>query len=105
MATTVSFNGTNYSVPAVGDRLWGQNVTNFLIALGQNALSKAGGSFTLTADANFGANYGLVAKYFKSVSSNIATAGVVRFANNEGIGWRNAANGADLAIGSVEDLH
>jgi hypothetical protein len=98
MAQTVSFNGTNHSVPDVGDRLWGQNVTNFLISLGQNALSKAGGSFILTADTNFGANYGLVAKYFKSVSSNISTTGVVRFANNEGIGWRNAANGADKVL-------
>jgi hypothetical protein len=98
MSQTVSFNNTNFSLPDVGDRLWGQNVTNFLISVAQNALSKAGGSFTLTADANFGANYGLLAKYFKSVSSNISTTGVVRSANDEGIGWRNAANNADLIL-------
>ncbi|HEY9661948.1 MAG TPA: phage tail protein, partial [Allocoleopsis sp.] len=98
MSQTVSFNNTNHSIPNVGDRLWGQNVTNFLISVAQNALSKAGGSFTLTADANFGTNFGLVAKYIKSTSSNIATTGVIRFANNEGLAWRNAANSADKTL-------
>jgi hypothetical protein len=98
MATTVSFNGTNYSIPQVGERLWGVNVRNFLIAVAGNALSKNGGSFTLTQEVNFGSSFGLVSKYFKSVSSNISTTGVLRLANNEGIGWRNAANNADQIL-------
>lgn len=98
MGTSVTFNGTSNTVPAVGDRSWGLNVTRLLISLAGNALAKSGGNFTLTADANFGANFGLTSKYFKSVSSNISTAGVVRLANNEGIGFRNAANSADLIL-------
>lgn len=99
MATSVSFNGSTYSIPVVGERQWGTNVSNFLIAVAGNALSKAGGSFVLTtADVNFGATYGLVVAYIKSVSSNISTTGVIRFANNEGAAWRNAANSADLLL-------
>lgn len=99
MATSVTFNGSTYSIPANREpRGWGTSLSSFLVDVAQSSLSKAGGNFTLTADANFGSNYGLVAKYLKSVSSNIAASGVVRFANNEGIGWRNAANGADKTL-------
>ena len=99
MSTTVSFNGSNYTVPAVGERNWGSNVSNLLIALAGNSLSKAGGAFTLSAaDVNFGASFGLVSIYYKSRTSNISTTGVLRLANNEGIGWRNAANGADKIL-------
>lgn len=99
MATTVSFNGTNYSIPDNREpKGWGTNLSAFLVAVGQNALAKSGGTFTLTADANFGSNYGLVVKYIKSVSSNIAQSGVIRFANDEGLAWRNAANNADIGL-------
>ena len=98
MATTVSFNGTNYSVPNNRDpKGWGTALTAYLVALG-TALAKSGGNFTLTADVNFGANYGLIAVYYKSASADIATIGVFRLANNEGIAWRNAANAADLLL-------
>lgn len=33
MAQTVVVNGTNYSIPDVGDEDWGQNVTDYLVAL------------------------------------------------------------------------
>jgi hypothetical protein len=95
MSTPVNFNGQPFSVPASGERKWGTQTSNLLIALANNALSKAGGNFTLTADTNFGATYGLIVKYLKSASSNISTTGVVRLANNEGLGFRNAANSAD----------
>ena len=98
MATTVSFNGTNYSVPNNRDpKGWGTALTAYLVALG-TALAKSGGNFTLTADVNFGANYGLIAVYYKSASANIATVGVFRLANDEGIAWRNAANSANLLL-------
>lgn len=98
MATPASFNGQSFSIPAVGDRRWGQNVTNLLISIAGNALAKSGGNFTLTADVNFGANFGISSKYIKSISSNIAQSGIIRLANNEGIGFRNAANSADLIL-------
>lgn len=98
MTQNVSWNGSTYPIPDVGNRQWGQNVTNYLVALAAGALSKAGGNFTLTADVNFGASFGLIAKYLKSNSSNTAQSGVVRFANAESIVWRNAANSADKAL-------
>lgn len=99
MATSVSFNGSTYSIPVVGERQWGTNVSNFLIAVAGNALSKAGGSFVLTtADVNFGATYGLVAAYIKGAVGNISSTGIIRLANLDTISWRNAANAADLAL-------
>jgi hypothetical protein len=99
MATPVNFNGATYSIPVVGERQWGNNVSNFLIAVAGNALSKAGGSFVLTAaDVNFGTTYGLVVPYIKNSVGNIAASGVIRFANLDAISWRNAANNADLPL-------
>lgn len=107
MPTTVNFNGTNYSVPNNREpKGWGAALTTYLIALGQNALAKSGGTFTLTGEVDFGATYGLVVAYLKSKSSNISTTGIVRFANNEGAGWRNQANSADkiLKVNTSDNL-
>jgi hypothetical protein len=97
MPTTV-VNGTTYTIPSNGGRGWGTEVTNLLKALGDNSLLIKGGSIPLTSDADFGASFGLVSIYFKSRSSNIATAGVLRLANTDSIGWRNGANSADLLL-------
>lgn len=100
MATTKTFNGSTYSIPANREpRGWGTSLSAFLIDVADNALSKTGGNFTLTADANFGATYGLTAKYFKSYSNNIAASGVLRLANTDKVAFRNNANGADLSLG------
>ncbi|RYZ88115.1 MAG: hypothetical protein EOP06_11525, partial [Proteobacteria bacterium] len=98
MPTSTVFNNISYPIPIVGDTRWGQAVTNFLLAVGNNALSKAGGNFSLTADVNFGANFGVIAKYLKSGSTNIAQSGVIRLANNEGFGFRSADNLLDLIL-------
>lgn len=97
MAQNVTFNGTSYIVPEQGESSWGTNVTAYLVAIASHALQKTGGSFTLTADVDFGATYGLKAVKFSSRSTP-ATAGVVRLGNNESVAWRNQANGADLAL-------
>lgn len=60
-------------------------------------LQKAGGSFTLTADADFGATYGLKSTYYKS-RGTVSSAGIMRLANAESVGWRNAANSADKLL-------
>lgn len=100
MATSVTFNGSTYSIPANREpRGWGTSLSAFLVDVANNSLSKAGGNFTLSADINFGPTYGLVAKYIKSASSNIAQTGVVRLANTDKITFRNNANGADLNVG------
>lgn len=98
MSTNVLFNGTTYIVPAVGEDNWGTNVSNYLIAIAAGALQKTGGSFTLTAEVDFGASYGLKSTYFKTRTSTPATAGILRLANNEGIQWRNAGNSANLTL-------
>lgn len=60
-------------------------------------MQKAGGTFTLTADVDFGATYGLKSVYFKSRNTP-STAGIVRLGNNESVGWRNAANSANFEL-------
>lgn len=104
MATSVTLNGTSYSIPATGEGSWGTNVSNYLIALSTGVLQKAGGSFTLTADVDFGASYGLKSVYYKT-RGTVATSGQFRLANTETIGWRNAANSANkLLTVSAGDL-
>lgn len=62
-------------------------------------LQRAGGNFPLLADVNFGASFGLVSLYYKSRSSNVASAGTVRLASADpGIAFRNNANSGNLAI-------
>ena len=94
MATTVTIAGVSYSFPNTGDSSWGDSVTAWAVAASSKLLQKSGGSFTLTAEVDFGATWGLKTAYVKSRTSNPATSGLVRMANNEGIAWRNAANAA-----------
>jgi hypothetical protein len=98
MATNIVFNGVVYSIPAVGEEDWGTSLTNYFIAIPQGALQKTGGIFTLTADANFGANFGLLAAYFASRSANRSTAGLIRLAVSDTIGFRNNANSGNLLL-------
>lgn len=97
MPTNVTLNGVSYAIPATGEGGWGTAVTNYLVALASGVLQKAGGSFTLTAETDFGATYGLKSVYFKSRNTP-ATAGIFRLGNAEAVSWRNAANGANLDL-------
>lgn len=103
MAVNVSLNGVSYSIPQTGNKNWGTAVTSYLVALASGVLSKAGGNFTLTADANFGATYGLVSSYFTSRTANAAATGAVRLAAADAVKWRNAANLGDVALGVASD--
>lgn len=96
--TSLTFNGTSYTIPALGDASWGTNVTNYLIALSTGTFQKTGGLFTLTNEANFGATYGLNSAYFKSRTVNPGTGGAVRLGNADTIDWRNNGNTADLQL-------
>lgn len=98
--TAVTWNGTSYTVPSVGDENWfGDNgVDGLLISLVNNGFQKTGGNFTLTSEVNFGGTAGLTGLYFGTRSSNDSTTGVFRLSNAEGIGWRNAGNSADLLL-------
>jgi hypothetical protein len=102
MATNITLNSVSYSIPAVGESSWGTSLSAFLIALPTGVLSKAGGSFPLTAVADFGANFGLKSLYFSS-RGTASSAGLIRLAVSDSIGWRNAGNSADLLLNLSSD--
>lgn len=98
MSVTVTWNGTNYSYPETGDEDWGDQASLAMRAAATSALQKTGGSFTLSAEVDFGSSYGLKSLYYKSRATSGATAGQIRLGNNETIEWLNAASSADLTL-------
>lgn len=95
---TVSFAGQNYAIPTVrGDTPW-SGLSDFVVAAAAKAINTGGGNFTLLADINFGATFGVVSSYFTSRSSNAAAAGAVRLASADVINWRNNANSANISL-------
>ncbi len=98
MASTITFNGSTYSIPIDGDSGWGSDLSSYLIAIASGALQKTGGNFSLTTEVDFGATYGAKLAYTKSQALNPASSGIIRLGNNESIKWRNAANNADLDL-------
>ncbi len=122
MADLVVLNGITYIIPIPAEENWGQNVTDYLVAIPTAVLQATGGAFTLTADANFGASFGLVSTYFKSRTASIATAGVIRLAKTDAIEWHNNGgsgnnvlatnasdqltyNGSPLEFNALADAH
>ena len=88
--TTVTFNGSNYSVPSYGDTGWAQgpgNLSAYLVAIPSGCLQTTGGTFTLSAPVNFGATYGVLASSFTTITASPATAGVLRLALADDICW------------------
>jgi hypothetical protein len=100
MATNVTLNGSTYSIPRTGDSSWSATggVDDYMVALATGVLQKAGGAFTLSAEVDFGASFGLKALYLKSRGTTPATAGVLRLANAEALSWRNQGNSANLDL-------
>lgn len=95
MATVVTFNGSSFSVPAYGDTGWAQgtgNLSSYLIAIAAGCLQTTGGTFTLSADVNFGATFGLKAAYYATRAASPATSGLVRLALADTICWGVANN-------------
>lgn len=99
MTISLDVNGSSYAYPQTGDNNWGGNATSWAYAISIGVLQKQGGTFTLTAEVDFGASYGLKSLYYKSRTSNVAGAGQVRLARADVISWRNQANGANLDLG------
>jgi len=97
MGTSINLNATSYTIPAVGEDNWGTDVSNYLIALSTGVLSKAGGTFTLSAELDFGTNFGIKSAYYKS-RGTVSTAGILRLGNDESIGWKNQAGSANLEL-------
>lgn len=93
MAESVIFpkpSGATYTIPDVNDENWGQNVTNYLLAI-PNGVPPTSGLFSLTGDLSFGTSFGLVSKYFTSGSASPAGSGAIRLANGDSLAWRNSA--------------
>lgn len=90
--------GVAYPYPQTGDTNWGTGATAWAQAVTASMLSISGGTYALTADLNFGTNFGLVSAYYKSASSNISGTGLLRLASTDTISWRNNDNSADLAL-------
>lgn len=99
MSTTVTLDGiTSFGIPADGESGWGEEVTNYLVAIASATLLRKGGAFTLLADVDTGVTFGFKSAFFKSRSDFIAAAGVLRLANAESVGWRNNAQSGNLLL-------
>jgi len=98
MSTTLTINGVGYPFPAVGESPWGQKIINWATAATAGLLQKSGGAFTLTADVDFGANFGILSAYYASRNASPASAGQIRLGNTETIKWRDVADAADLDL-------
>jgi hypothetical protein len=100
MPLVVTFNAQSYTIPLPGDNYgWGAGTTSLLAALAASAFSKAGGSFPLTAEADFSTSYGFKTLYIKNQDANPSSTGLIRVSNNRtGLSWRNSANSGDLGL-------
>lgn len=99
MSLIVTFNGANYIIPQTNEVGWGNNLDSYFIAIAAGCLQKTGGLFTLSAETDFGAAFGLKSLYYKSRSSNVASTGILRLNNNsDSVSFRNFANSGDLAL-------
>lgn len=97
-SVNVTVNGTTYSIPQTNEKGWGASVTSWIQAVSSSTIQPNSGTFTLTADLDFGGSYGLKSLYYKSRSSNLASSGMFRLANTDTFCWRNAANAANVCL-------
>lgn len=98
MSTALTVNGVTYNYPASGDENWATDASGWASAVTSGMLQKAGGSFTLTAEVDFGGSFGLKSLYLKSQGTNPASSGIVRLASTEAVSWRNNANSGNLTL-------
>lgn len=99
MVVQIQVDGVSKSYPENGNEDWGPDGTDFAVAIAAATLQHVGGSFFLTANVDFGPNFGLVASSYSSRGSSPATAGVLRLSNTDTVGIRNFANTGNLLLG------
>jgi len=97
-AVTVTVNGSNHTIPQTNEKGWGTNVTAWIQAISQYTLQPNGGTFNLTAEVNTGSTYGFKVPYIKTATSTPSTAGVLRLARTDSVGWRNQADSGNLLL-------
>lgn len=103
MSVELNVNGVIYRYPETGDTNWGSVTTQWAQAITNGALQKAGGSFILTNNVDFGPNFGLYSSFFGSRQPNPALSGVFRLANTDAIAFRDDTNSSDLLISIVNN--
>lgn len=100
MAVNLTINGVVFAYPEQGDQPpWGGEATGWATAVTGGMLQKAGGTFTLLAETDFGPSAGIKALYLKSRTANLANAGMIRLAPSDIIAWRDNGNTIDLTLG------
>lgn len=97
-SVAVSVNGVTHTIPQTNEKGWGTNVTAWIQAISQYTLQPSGGTFTLNAEVYTGATYGFKVPYIKTATATPSTAGVLRLARTDSIGWRNQAGDGNLLI-------
>ena len=98
MSISLVVNNVAYNYPQDFDTEWGVDATGWAQAVTNGLLQMAGGPFPLTAQVNFGPNFGITTLDVVSQSVNPASTGVIRLAKADTIVFRNNANTADLAL-------
>lgn len=99
-STNVTINGLTYIIPDVDEENWGQNVTDWMLAISAGFFQKTGGTFPLTGETFFGSTFSIRVVYLKSATGlTPATSGFLRLNPTDLIGWRNNGNTANLFLG------
>jgi hypothetical protein len=98
MSVVLTIAGQTFDYPTTGDDGWGEEASNWALAVSTQLLQRTGGSFSLTNDVNFGASFATIQTYLKSRSSTIASAGFVRMAKGDSIQWRNNGDGGNIVL-------
>jgi hypothetical protein len=98
MSIFVPINGSNYIIPTPNEVGWGSNLDAFFVAISAGCLQKTGGSFTLSAETDFGGTFGLKSLYLKSRTANPSSTGILRLANGDNVSWRNNLNTLDIPL-------
>ena len=96
----INIGGVTYQVPEKNEESWGTQVTNIIVALAQQTLTKDKTSFVLTGGTlSFGTAHGISVKELLSNAANPSTTGFIKLNSGESVGWRNSGNSADLLLG------
>lgn len=98
MSIPLIINGTTFDYPETNDQKWGPDATGWASAVTSGMLQKAGGLFQLLAEVDFGTSFGVKSLYYKSRTSNVASAGQIRLANADTIKFRNSGNSGDISL-------
>lgn len=99
MSTALNVNGIVYNYPTTGDSNWGDQASLWATAVTNSILPRNGGLYSLTGEVSFGNSFGIVSSYYKSITLNASSTGIVRLARTDSVSWRNTGNTADLSLG------